>query len=151
MAKVQKSDVAKEENIVEEKRTLTVFGPETEFDGVLEFSDDLIITGKFNGRIKATGNLEIAKDAICTVEKITAKSIVISGSVTGNLEASDRVEICSGGSVIGDIVTSRIRIENNVEFEGQITMLDKIPEENLFLSASNEYKQAMVLRTDVIE
>ena len=51
----------------------------------------------------------------------------------------------------GDITTARLRIENNVEFEGQITMLDKIPEENLFASASAEYKQAMVLRTDIIE
>lgn len=134
-----------------ERKTLTVFGPETEFDGVLEFSDDLIITGKFNGRIKATGNLEISKDSICTVEKMSARSIVISGSVSGNVEASERVEICNGGSVIGDIVTARLRIENNVNFEGQITMLDRIPEENLFASASAEYKQAMVLRTDIIE
>ena len=118
---------------------------------MLEFSDDLIITGKFNGRIKATGNLEIARDAICTVEKISAKSVVISGTVTGDIEALERVEICNGGVVKGDIVTSRIRIENNVEFEGEITMLDSIPEENLFASASNEYKQAMVLRTDIIE
>ncbi|MEE1213333.1 MAG: polymer-forming cytoskeletal protein [Treponema sp.] len=135
----------------DERKTLTVFGPETEFDGVLEFSDDLIITGKFNGRIKATGNLEISKDSICTVEKMSARSIVISGSVSGNVEASERVEICNGGSVIGDIVTARLRIENNVNFEGQITMLDRIPEENLFASASAEYKQAMVLRTDIIE
>ncbi len=142
---------SEESSTDEEKRTLTVFGPETEFDGVLEFSDDLIITGKFNGRIKSTGNLEIAKDAICDVEKITAKSIVIAGSVTGDMEASERVEICRGGSVIGDIVTARLRIEDNVEFEGQITMLDSIPDENLFSSASTEYKQAMVLRTDVIE
>ena len=135
----------------DERKTLTVFGPETEFDGVLEFSDDLIITGKFNGRIKATGNLEISKDSICTVEKMSARSIVISGSVSGNVEASERVEICNGGSVIGDIVTARLRIENYVNFEGQITMLDRIPEENLFASASAEYKQAMVLRTDIIE
>ena len=135
----------------DERKTLTVFGPETEFDGVLEFSDDLIITGKFNGRIKATGNLEISKDSICTVEKMSARSIVISGSVSGNVEASERVEICNGGSVIGDIVTARLRIENNVNFEGQNTMLDRIPEENLFASASAEYKQAMVLRTDIIE
>ncbi len=135
----------------EEKRTLTVFGPETEFDGVLEFSDDLIITGKFNGRIKATGNLEIAKDAVCTVEKMSAKSIVISGAVTGDVSASERVEICSGGSVTGDIETARIRIENNVNFEGQITMLDAEPEENLFSVSSAEYKNAMVLRSDVIE
>ncbi|MBQ5998515.1 MAG: polymer-forming cytoskeletal protein [Treponema sp.] len=145
------SEEINEKVIDEEHKTLTVFGPETEFDGVLEFSDDLIITGKFNGRIKATGNLEISKDSICTVEKMSARSIVISGSVTGNIEASERVEICSGGSVIGDIVTARLRIENNVNFEGQITMLDKIPEENLFASASSEYKQAMVLRTDIIE
>ena len=131
----------------DEKRTLTVFGLETEFDGVLEFSDDLVITGRYNGRIKASGNLEIAKDSICTVEKISANSIVISGTVTGNLEAAERV----GGVVTGDITTARLRIENNVEFEGQITMLDKIPEENLFASASAEYKQAMVLRTDIIE
>ena len=135
----------------DEKPTLTVFGPETEFDGVLEFRDDLIITGKFNGRIKASGNLEIAKDSICNVEKISAKSIVISGSVTGNIEAGERVEICNGGSVYGDIVTARLRIENNVDFKGQITMLDKAPEENLFATSSAEYKQAMVLRTDIIE
>ena len=47
------------ENKNNERRTLTVFGAETEFDGVLEFSDDLIITGKFTGKINATGNLEI--------------------------------------------------------------------------------------------
>lgn len=135
----------------DERRTLTVFGSETEFDGVLEFSDDLIITGKFNGRIKSTGNLEIAKDSICTVEKMTAKSIVISGSVTGDIEATDRVEICSGGSVVGDIITARLRIENNVNFEGQITMLDKIPDENIFASSSAEFKQSLVLRSDVIE
>ena len=38
---------------------LTVFGQETEFDGVLEFSDNLVITGKFHGTINASGDLEI--------------------------------------------------------------------------------------------
>ena len=135
----------------EVKKKLTVFGPETEFDGVLEFSDDLIITGKFNGKIKATGNLEVSKEAVCTVESIDVKSVVISGSVTGNINASERVEICSGASVTGDINTARLRIANNVEFEGEITMLDKQPDENIFSVASKEYKEALVLRSDVIE
>lgn len=135
----------------EEKRTLTVFGAETEFDGVLEFSDDLIITGKFNGKINATGNLEISKAAVCTVESIQANSVVISGSVKGNINASDRVEICTGANVFGDIKTSRLRIANDVEFEGEITMLEKEPEVNIFSVASKEYKEALVLRSDVIE
>ena len=139
------------ENKNNERRTLTVFGAETEFDGVLEFSDDLIITGKFTGKINATGNLEIEKNAVCTVEKISANTIIVSGTVTGDIEAVDRVEICSGGSVTRDISASRIRIENNVEFEGKITMLDSMPDTNLFTGASKEFKSAMVLRSDTIE
>ena len=34
-----------------EKKNITVFGEETEFDGVLEFSDRLVITGKFSGSL----------------------------------------------------------------------------------------------------
>ena len=46
------------------KRNVTVFGTETEFDGVLEFKDRLIITGKFNGKIVApTGDLTVDKNA----------------------------------------------------------------------------------------
>ena len=135
----------------EEKRTLTVFGAETEFDGELECSDDLIITGKFDGRIKAAGDLEIAKGAVCTVTTMSAHSIIVAGAVTGNIKAADRVEICSGGAVIGDIETSRLRIENKVEFEGQVTMLDAPPDTNLFAGASKEFKSALVLRSDGIE
>src|SRR5574344_385086 len=134
-----------------EKVNETVFGPETEFDGELEFTDKLTITGKFNGKIKATGDLTVAKTAVCTVEKITAKSIVISGSVKGNIEASDRLEICSGSTVIGDVVAARLRIASSVNFERQVTMLDREPETDLFSEASAEYKQAMTLRSDVIQ
>ena len=130
----------------DEKINVTVFGPETEFDGELEFSDKLIITGKFNGTIKASGDLEIAKDAVCTGETITARSIIVSG----NLEASERVEICSGSSVTGDITTARLRIASDVNFEGQVTMLDKEPDIDLFSVASSEYKDALALKSDAI-
>ncbi len=132
------------------RKNVTVFGAETEFDGDLEFSDSLIIMGKFNGRIRATGDLEIARGAVCTVKGISARSVVISGSVTGSIEASASVELCSGASVTGDIVTARLRIADNVNFEGQVTMLDKEPDENIFSTASAEYKQALVLHSDRI-
>lgn len=150
-AENEKSSDVKKTSEVKEKRTLTVFGSETEFDGVLEFNDDLIITGKFNGKIKATGNLEISKNAVCTVESIEAESIIVAGDLTGNVIAQDRIEICSGASVTGDLTAARLRIANNVEFEGQVTMLDSEPDSNIFSSASNEYKQALVGSTDIIE
>lgn len=131
-----------------QKKNLTVFGQETEFDGVLEFTDSLVITGTFNGEINATGDLEIEKDAVCTVKKMTAHSIVISGTVTGDIDADERVEMCSGSVVRGDVKTARIRIAEDVEFEGQISMIDKEPDVSLFSVASDEYKNALVLKSD---
>ncbi len=131
-----------------QKKNLTVFGQETEFEGMLEFTDNLVITGKFKGEIKATGDLEIEKGAVCTVSKMTANSIVVSGSVTGDIDAAERVEMCTGSIVHGDVKTARIRIAENVEFEGQISMLETEPDVNLFSVASDEYKNALVIKSD---
>lgn len=131
-----------------EKRNFTVLGSETEFDGVLEFTDDLKINGKFNGSIVAEGNLEIDKAAVCTVDKMSANSIIISGTVTGDIEAAERVEMCNGSKVKGNVTTARLRIADNVEFEGQVTMLDKEPDVDLFSVASEEFKQSLILKSD---
>ena len=133
------------------KRNLTVFGPETEFDGDLEYSDDLVITGKFSGNIKSNGSLEIARTAVCKVGKISVQSIVIFGTVIGDIEASERIEMCAGGKVSGDVSTARLRIAENVDFDGQVTMLDEIPSVDLFSVASREYKQALVLKSDFVQ
>lgn len=136
----------------EGKKNITVFGTETEFDGVLEFTDRLVITGKFNGEIIAPeGDLEIAKNAVCEVEKITASSLVISGTVKGDIYASERVEICSGSIVDSNIETARFRIANNVDFNGQVSMLDKDPEVDLFSVASSEFKQSLIIHSDVVK
>jgi len=76
----------------QQSKNYTILGSETSFDGVLEFTDNLKINGKFNGTINSNGNLDIDKSAVCTVDKMSASSIVISGSVTGNISATERVE-----------------------------------------------------------
>ena len=131
------------------KRNFTVLGSETEFDGVLEFTDDLKISGKFNGTIIAEGNLEIDKAAVCSVDKMSANAIIISGTVTGDIEAAERVEMCYGSKVKGNVTTARLRIADNVDFEGQVTMLDKEPEVDLFSVASDEFKQSLILKSDI--
>lgn len=135
-----------------EKKNITFFGTETEFDGILEFSDRLVITGKFSGKIVApTGDLEIAKTSVCDVESLDVNSLIISGNVKGKLNAAERVEICSGSTVESDITTARLRIANNVDFSGEITMVENEPEVDLFSVASAEYKKAMIVRSDVIK
>ena len=53
------------------------------------------------------------------------------------MNAGERVEICSGSVVEGNIKTSRIRIANNVDFSGEVSMIEKEPEVDLFSVASS--------------
>ena len=135
-----------------EKKNITVLGAETEFEGNLTFTDKLVVTGKFTGKIESdNGDLQIAKNAVCNVESLNVNSVVIYGDVKGQINAEERVEICSGSVVDGDVKTARVRIANNVEFNGQVTMLETEPEIDLFSVASDEYKKAMLVHSDVIK
>lgn len=132
--------------MVTETLNETVFGLETEFDGTLSFSDNLVITGKFTGTINSTGVLEIDKTAVCKVDVISAKTITVYGRVTGNLEAEECVELCHGSKVTGNITAAAIRISDNVEFEGEVHMIETIPNEDIFNTLSEEYKNSLVLK-----
>ena len=121
---------------------ITILGQKTEFIGDMEFSDNLIITGKFNGQIKATGNLKIEKTAECKVSKIEVESLCVAGKVTGDIEAKSKLDIVTGGKITGDISTTRLRVDDNVELHGQVTMLDIPPDVDIFSVTAKEYKQA---------
>lgn len=138
-----------QEGFMSEKsgKNITVFGQETEFDGVLEFSDNLVITGKFHGTINATGDLEIEKSAVCSVDVMKAESIVVSGQVKGNIEARERIELCGGSKVSGDLKTARLRISDGVEFDGNVTMLEDTSTKDLFSVASDEFKKSLVIQS----
>ncbi|MCR5725530.1 MAG: polymer-forming cytoskeletal protein [Treponema sp.] len=131
-----------------EKKNTTVLGQETVFDGVIEFTDNLVITGTFKGTIKAVGDLEIDKTGICDVDEMFANSIVVSGKITGNIHAPERVELCNGCAVRGTIETGRLRIADNVDFEGKVSMIDSVPDVDLFSVVSEEYKQGLILKSD---
>ena len=140
------------DKIYDEKQNITIIGEETEFNGVLEFRDHLIITGKFTGRINAPeGELEISKTSECDVDSIVAKSIEISGKVKGAMTASERIELFSGSAISSDLTTAKLRISNNVDFNGNVTMLDKEPDVDLFSVVSSEFKQACVIHSDVVK
>lgn len=121
---------------------VTVLGQKTEFVGDLEFSDNLVITGRFEGKIESSGNLKIDKTARCQVSRITADSIFVAGEVDGDLIANSKIEIASGSRVVGDIFALRLRIDDNVDFHGQVTMLDAAPDVDLFSLTAAEYKKA---------
>lgn len=127
------------------EKNITILGTETEFSGELTFRDNLVITGKFNGSINATGDLEISKEAICNVNNITVNSVVVSGKVRGDIVSQKFVEMKNGSTIQGNVTTSRIRIEDGVDFQGKISMVENAEKTDLFSMNSSEYKDSLTL------
>jgi cytoskeletal protein CcmA (bactofilin family) len=63
--------------------------------------------------------LTIGASARITAD-VVAREVVVYGNVKGNVRARDRIEIKKDGSVIGDLTTARIMIEDGAYFKGAI-------------------------------
>ena len=101
----------------------TVLGATTSFSGTLKFDTSLMIRGRFDGNIEAKGALYIDEGATVNVGRIKAMSIVVAGSVHGDLEAVDKVEFRSSAQVRGNVKTAKLRIADGVLFEGRCEMV----------------------------
>lgn len=101
----------------------TVLGPTTSFSGTLKFDSSLMIRGTFEGDIDAKGDLYIDTGARVQAGRIRAMSIIVAGSVRGDLEAADKVEFRSSAQVRGNVKTAKLRIADGVLFEGRCEMV----------------------------
>ena len=93
----------------------TVFSKDTEFYGDLTFKKSLQINGYFEGEIISDGYLVIGEGAEVKAN-IRAKTVIINGTVHGNIEAVDKLEIQTIGKLYGNIRTSKLKIADGVVF-----------------------------------
>ncbi len=100
----------------------TTLGDSTVFSGVMHFTDSLKINGRFEGEIISTGFLYVDSTAVIKAD-IQVDSIVIAGVVYGDIVAASHVEMLSGGKVYGNVRTARLRIADNVVFQGKCEMI----------------------------
>lgn len=100
----------------------TLLSGDTEFDGELSFSRSLQINGKFKGEITSGGYLVIGESAEIKAN-IKAKTVIIKGTVYGNIEAENRLELHVNGKLYGNIRTAQLKIADGVVFEGRCEMI----------------------------
>ena len=90
--------------------------------GELSGSEDLTIEGHCEGRIELRDNvLTIGPNGKIRAE-VFAKSVIVLGEVTGNVTASEKVDIRDNGSVDGDIISPRVAIAEGAHFRGSVDM-----------------------------
>jgi cytoskeletal protein CcmA (bactofilin family) len=118
----------------------TTLGKETAFNGVMRFKDSLKIDGSFTGEIVSTGFLYIENGAM-VMANIRVGSVVIGGTVKGNVEATEKLEMLATGKVFGNIKTAKLKIADGVVFEGKCEMIKNPQAVNIFSGPVDQLKK----------
>jgi len=95
-------------------------GEGTTFTGDLVLKGGARIDGKIVGRVDAPSLLVIGPNGDIEAEELKAKRVVVCGSLRGNLQVEERLEIQPGGRVSGRLVMANegLVIAPGAIFEG---------------------------------
>src|SRR5688572_27009392 len=100
----------------------TIIGANIAIEGDITGTDAVVILGTVRG-----GRIQV-KDAVTVVQggrveaEVESQSIEVAGTIQGNVSAVDKVEIKSGGRLVGDVKAPRILIADGAAFKGNINM-----------------------------
>ncbi len=122
MSKKSPTAVKPHRTVTEFGTISTVLGKETSFSGILNFKKPLEISGEFEGEIESEGFLLVSEGAKVRAN-IKAGTVIVGGEITGNVIATQRLEMLPSGRVNGNIKTAKLQIADGVVFEGNCEMI----------------------------
>ena len=107
--------------------TSATLGKNVTVKGQIFAREDLTIDGEVEGTVECHDHrLTIGPNARVQAG-LKAREIVIQGSIQGNVEAADKIDIKKEAKLVGDIKTSRIVIEDGAYFKGSIDISKAAP------------------------
>jgi cytoskeletal protein CcmA (bactofilin family) len=99
--------------------TPTVLGRSMKIIGEVTSDEELYLDGDLDGKLSLRNRLTIGPNSKVNAN-IKATEIVIFGTIKGNVESDTRVSLRTGASIVGDIKTAGIVIEDGAYFKGGI-------------------------------
>ena len=111
----------------ESRVSSATIGKAVKINGQIHSKEDLYVDGDVEGTVEAPDHkLTIGPNG--TVHAmVKAREVVALGSIQGNVEATDKIEIRKDAKLIGDIKTARIIIEDGAYFKGSIDIVKPEP------------------------
>lgn len=107
------------------ERVTSVLGEGISWQGKISGTGGVRIEGAFDGEIEVRGLVVIAERGRVSCEHIQAETVIIAGSLKGDITAR-KVQITSTGRVWGSVMASSFSTEEGAFLKGQITMEEEI-------------------------
>ncbi len=110
------------EGMIAEGKMNSIIGKGCTIKGTVDIQDGTLrIDGDFEGTVNCPDTLVVGKTGKVKAE-IKVKNAVIGGTVFGNIDAREKIELQAGSRLEGDIKTTRLVIDEGVFFEGACKM-----------------------------
>lgn len=100
-----------------------ILGKSVILKGQIYGREDVTIDGEVEGTVELQEHRLTVGPSGKVVATIKAREIVVLGTVQGNIETREKIEIRKDAKVIGDIRTARIVIEDGAYFKGSIDIV----------------------------
>ena len=104
----------------------TIIGNDTSFKGNITSQGTIRIDGQHEGDLNIAGDLVIGESGQLQ-SQVKARSILVAGTISGNIEATDKLELMPTAKVYGDIKVGTLTINEGAVFRGACQMLKEIP------------------------
>ncbi len=87
--------------------------------GEVTSDEELYLDGDLDGKLNLRNRLTVGPNSKVNAN-IKAQEIIVYGTIKGNVESETRVSLRTGASIVGDIKTAGIVIEDGAYFKGGI-------------------------------
>jgi cytoskeletal protein CcmA (bactofilin family) len=101
-------------------RGSAVIGKSVTIKGQIISQEDLTIDGEVEGSVELREHRLTVGASGRLVADVRAREIVVIGSIKGNVEATERIDIKKQASITGDLKAARIAIEDGAYLKGTI-------------------------------
>ena len=105
----------------------TLLGIGTSIEGLLAFKDTIRLDGNVKGQIHSENGTVIIGEKAVVEATIEVGSAIIKGTVNGQIQASERIDVHAPAKINGDIQAPVVSIETGVQFNGQCSMVKPGP------------------------
>jgi cytoskeletal protein CcmA (bactofilin family) len=107
-------------------RDKATIGTSMTIKGDIHSREELTIDGEVEGSVESYSLLTVGPNGKVRAN-IKAREVVVYGSVRGNVEVVEKIAIREQGSLVGDIKTAGISIDDGAYFKGSIDIVRPEP------------------------